>query len=27
LITKIYTSVHSSHYLKVNLEFSHPPNF
>ena len=27
LITKIYTSVHSSHYLKVNLECSHPPSF
>jgi len=27
LITKIYTFVHSSHYLKVNVECSHPPNF
>lgn len=27
LITKIYTSIHISNYLKVNLECSHPPNF
>ena len=27
LITKIYTFVHSSHYFKVDLECSHPPNF
>jgi hypothetical protein len=27
LITKIYTSIHISFCLKVNLECSHPPNF